>query len=277
MPANLPYPLQFDPSQMKDPYSRWAGVALPFSSAEIGASGLYGDQVPTDAMGNPIQSYTDAASAANATYQQQMAAYNQAMAAYNKGGGGTPGTTINNTGGSAAGAPYQVGSDFGSAQGPVNQLLSTYAATPGGQAAASNPNAALISYIQSQNRALMGAANSQNQGGFGAGNNVLNGSAQQQIDANLGQIQQLQMAGRSAAPTGPAPPTPPSQPNMTQAYIAALQSPGHVTTPGATVPEGPPPSTQSNVLQQFLANWTGGKGAGNYNNNAVRDALIGNV
>ena len=29
MPANLPYPLQFDPSQLKNPYTKWAGVALP--------------------------------------------------------------------------------------------------------------------------------------------------------------------------------------------------------------------------------------------------------
>ena len=98
MPANLPYPLQFDPSQWKNPYTKWAGQALPFMSAEIGPSGLYGGTAPTDAMGNPIQSYTDANNAAQATYQQQLDAYNQAVAAGASGGSSTPGTTINNTG-----------------------------------------------------------------------------------------------------------------------------------------------------------------------------------
>jgi hypothetical protein len=279
MPANLPYPLQFDPSQLKDPYSRWAGVALPFDMPEIGASGTFGNQVPTNALGQPIQSYTDAASAAQATYQQQMADYQKALAAYNS---GTPGTTINNTGGSGAAPQTANYSNLGPTGSAVSQIENSYLASPGGQAAAANPNAALINYARSQNQALLSSPSSLNQGGFGAGNNVLNGSAQAQLAGNLGQIQLLQQAaGAPAGPAGPAPPTPPSQPNMTQAYIAALQSPGHVTSPGANVPEAPAPSQQSNVLQQFLANWQqgGGKttGAGNYNNKGFFDALQGNV
>ena len=182
-----------------------------------------------------------------------MADYQKASTAYNAGG---QGTTINNTGGSAASANYSNLGQWGPA---VSQLENTYLATPGGQAAAANPNAALINYARSQNQGIASNPANLNQGGFGAGNNVLSGGAQGQIALNLGQIQQLQrQGGAPAAPARPAPPTQPQQPNMTQAYLAALQSPGHVTSQGATVAEAPPPSQQSNVLQNFVANWKPG-------------------
>ena len=39
-----------------------------------------------------------------------------------------------------------------------------------------------------------------------------------------------------------------------------------------------PPSQQSNVLQNFLANWNGNtKGAGNYDNSGFFGGLVGNV
>jgi hypothetical protein len=65
---------------------------------------------------------------------------------------------------------------------------------------------------------------------------------------------------------------------MNQAYLTALSNPGHVTTPGATVAQAPPPSAQSGVLQQFLQNWGGNsKGAGNYDNSAFINSLRGMV
>ena len=77
----------------------------------------------------------------------------------------------------------------------------------------------------------------------------------------------------AAAPTNPY--------DMNQAYLDALSNPGHVTTPGATVPQSAPPSNQSGVLQQFLANWNKGggqtKGAGNYDNSGFFKALQGQV
>lgn len=73
----------------------------------------------------------------------------------------------------------------------------------------------------------------------------------------------------AAQPTNPI--------DMNQAYLNALSNPGKVVTPGATVPQSPPPSGQSSVLQQFLANWRGQPttGAGNYNNAGFFNALSG--
>ena len=69
--------------------------------------------------------------------------------------------------------------------------------------------------------------------------------------------------------------------DMGQAYLTALSNPGKVTTPGATVPQAAPPSANSGVLNQFLANWQGGggqtQGAGNYNNSGFFNALKGMV
>jgi hypothetical protein len=291
MPANLPYPLQFDPSQWKNPYSRWAGVALPFSSTEVGPSGLYGDQVPTDAMGNPIQSYVDANNTAQANYQAQLAAYNA-------GGGGaaTPGTTLNSTGGSAAaggGAPQAQtsGSWPGQAQGAaapgslmatpaMQELMANYQASPEGKAMANNPNAALMGYIQSQDQNIQ-AYPQGGSSGFGSGNSGPLSAAQRDMMTNNAMtLQQLQAQG-AAAPAASGRGPPPSPPNMTQAYLSALQRPGKVITPGATVAAAPPPSNQSNVLQQFLADWQGGggktTGAGNYNNKGFFGGLVGNV
>ena len=69
--------------------------------------------------------------------------------------------------------------------------------------------------------------------------------------------------------------------DMNQAYLDALANPGKVTTPGATVAQSAPPSNQSGVLQQFLANWKNQgsptQGAGNYNNSGFFNALKGMV
>ena len=268
MPVNLPYPLQFDPSQMKNPYSKWAGIPLaPDEMATIGPSGEFGGTAPTNALGQPIQSYTDAASAAAQQYQQQMAQYQKDLAAYNAG----QGTQINNTGGSAGASGTFDYAKMGPAGSAIQQLMGNY------QAAQAKLSPQQL-YDQQQTRA-MDTSNAQNianlnmnrtaGGGFGAGNNVI----------NTGPSYASSMQGGGVAgPSLPAPPTPPSQPNMTQAYLAALQNPGHVTSPGANVPEAPPPSQQSNVLQNFVANWKPGTNvAGNYNNQSIIDAMRGNV
>ena len=52
------YPFQFDPSQWANPYTHWNKQALPFMGQYAG--------VPTDARGNPIQSYQDALAAQKA-------------------------------------------------------------------------------------------------------------------------------------------------------------------------------------------------------------------
>lgn len=82
--------------------------------------------------------------------------------------------------------------------------------------------------------------------------------------------QQQQAAPAAAAQTNPY--------DMGQAYLQALQNPGHVTTPGATVAQAAPPSNQSGVLQQFMQNWGGNsKGAGNYDNSGFVNSLRGMV
>ena len=65
-------------------------------------------------------------------------------------------------------------------------------------------------------------------------------------------------AGGGAGGGAAAAPAAAAGPDMNAAYLAALASPGHVTTPGATVAQSAPPSNQSGVLQQFLANWKPG-------------------
>lgn len=44
--SNLPYPMQFDPSQWSNPYSNYYGKALPFPASYAGT--------PTNALGQPI-------------------------------------------------------------------------------------------------------------------------------------------------------------------------------------------------------------------------------
>lgn len=87
--------------------------------------------------------------------------------------------------------------------------------------------------------------------------------------------------GASTGATQPATAAATNPYDMNQAYKDALANPGHVTTPGATVPQSAPPSNQSGVLQQFLANWNKGggqtKGAGNYDNSGFFKALQGQV
>lgn len=87
-------------------------------------------------------------------------------------------------------------------------------------------------------------------------------------------------AGLRQPAAAPAP-QPQNPYDMNQAYLDALANPGKVTTPGATVAQSAPPSNQSGVLNQFLANWNKGgqqtQGAGNYNNRGFFDALQGQV
>jgi hypothetical protein len=119
----------------------------------------------------------------------------------------------------------------------------------------------------------------------GFGNRSVGGGMVQDYGPN-------QAFGGQSIPFGPAhpaaqqpaaapQPAAPAGPDMNAAYLAALQNPGHVTTPGATVPQSPTPSNQSGVLQQFLQNWNQGgqqtTGAGNYNNAGFFNALKGQV
>jgi hypothetical protein len=218
------YPFQFDPSQWANKYSPYAGVALPWPSSYAG--------VPTDAHGNPIQSYLDAQSAAAAPPPTQAppVSLNSTPAAATV-GSGTPGWQ-----------PMGVGGAVGWNPGAGAQQPGRYVMTnPGGQ------------YT-----------------GGAAGDQAVSQRAGTMAPAQYQYIPapQQQRAPQAAAPAGP---------DMSQAYLAALSNPGHVTTPGATVAQAPTPTGQSGVLQQFLANWKPTTGAGNYNNQGFYNALQGQV
>ena len=228
-----PYPFNFDPSQWSNKYSPYAGKAIPFPSQYRGT--------PTDAHGNPIQSYVDTQKAHDA-----WAAANPAPApvaapttinsipqflpvGLEQGGGNAH--NYDQTAGQLTGGGYQVNPAYAIQQ---MQQQGSQVAPPG-----SSPGT----------QALYG----RNFGAFYGG-----------------QQPQPQQAPPAAAPSNPY--------DMNQAYLDALSSPGHVATPGATVAQAAPPSANSGVLQQFLANWGGNsKGAGNYDNSGFINSLRGMV
>ena len=59
-----------------------------------------------------------------------------------------------------------------------------------------------------------------------------------------------------------APPAQPSGTGSLDNALALLSNPGHVTTPGANVPQSPPSGDNPSVLNQFLASQGGGTGRG---------------
>ena len=225
--ANKAYPFMFDPSQYKNQYSPYAGVALPFMGGYNG-----GQTGPTDAHGNPIQSYQTAQTAHDA-----WAAANPAQMA--------PSTSLNSNPslppkGSPARAMYDAG------YGDWSQL---------------DPSLGHSSIPQATGSDGMPAG----QTNLGRG---VTGTSWQGPGGGQGMPQQ--QAAPAAAPQNPY--------DMGQAYLQALQNPGHVSTPGATVAQAAPPSNQSGVLQQFMQNWGGNsKGAGNYDNSGFINSLRGMV
>jgi hypothetical protein len=242
-----PYPFMFDPSQFSNKFSNYQGQALPWPSQYSG--------VPTDALGRPIQSYLAAQTAAAAPQQ-------------------APPVTLNST-------PQS--SPFANVQIPQGQ--NTALAEPFGGLDRSQWNA-----LTPQQRGPAQAAMQNYQAGiaaapsdpFVASHNNPSGFNPQ--SAGAGAMTAAGINGWNqmlSQPQAAAPPAAPAGPDMSQAYLAALSNPGKVATPGATVAQSPPPSGQSGVLQQFLANWKGGggqtQGAGNYNNQGFLNALQGQV
>jgi hypothetical protein len=249
------YPAMFDPSQLKNPYSPFAGKALPWPSQYAG--------MPTDAMGRPIQSYLDAQTAAQAPQQAPPVSLNSVPAAAQSSpfpqsmpGAGAP----------VGGAP--IAQPFGGLNREQWNAL-----TPQQRSAAQGP---MLQYQAAG--AMMPSGGNQF---VASGNNPSGSNPQAQTAVALSDSamsdwnrmqNQPQAAPQAAAPAGP---------DMSQAYLNALANPGKVTTPGATVPQSPAPSNQSGVLQQFLQNWKAGggqtQGAGNYNNAGFFNALQGQV
>ena len=227
------YPFMFDPSQFANPYSQWNKQALPFMGQYAGA--------PTDAHGNPIQSYQ--------TAQQAHDAWAAANPAPAQAPAKTPGVTLN------------------SAQQLYNQMAAPSAMNPTGNPAF---GASEWGFGLGAQGAVDRNSPAYQMDPSGAGTGA--GGAGTGVPGTIGGGQ----AG--AAPPAAAPQNPI---DMNQAYLSALANPGKVTTPGATVAQSAPPSASSGVLQQFLQNWQNQgsptQGAGNYNNKGFFDALQGMV
>ena len=216
--SNKPYPFQFDPSQWTNPYSNFYGKALPWPSSYAGT--------PTNALGQPIQSPQPQGMTLNSTPAQPQA----------PGGGPNPFANVPNIQGQNAPATEPRGglniadwqalspAQRSAAMGPMGQYSAGLAMMPSGNnfvASGSNPS----------------GANPQASTALGFMNAGLNGFAQ---------MQQPQQAAPAA----------PSAPNNWQNTLSMLANPGHVTTPGATVPQAPSSAQPGpGVLQNFLANW----------------------
>ena len=80
------------------------------------------------------------------------------------------------------------------------------------------------------------------------------------------------MGSQPAATAAPAA-SAPGQTDLNSA-LSLLANPGHVTTPGANVPQSPSLANQPSALNAFLANQSGGgTGAGGYSNKGFFDTL----
>ena len=245
--ANLPLPFvsnpysSFDPSQFQNPYSLYNGQALPWPSQYAGT--------PTDAQGNPIQSFVQAQQAAQQAAPAPAPAAPAAPAP-------APGMTLNSS-------PLGPGGTESLAQmwnaSGVGQPMNTYP----NQYGYAGPDLAAIGGAAPM---AVGAPSSFN----GGGGNVIGGG-----NVNY-------YGGGGAAPAQPqaAAPAAPAAPafDSYNAALSALANPGKVTTPGATVPQS---LTQyqpsSGVLQNFLANWKpqGGTGPGSQFTQSFYNTLKG--
>ena len=256
MADQMTMPPQWDPTQLLNPYSLYAKTALPRLSQYVGA--------PTDATGKPIQSYADTMAALTTP--------------------GTPGTP--GTAGTAGAAGTTLNSTTPQwtpeLQALYSQSQPTATPSQGGMGVAGGPT--FSGGDQSNNNSLRdmikaagGEAGIRGQmanwkaGPLGNGQQELNQWTAQQAGATPG-----------AAGTAGTPGTPghtPTAAEMSQAYISALANPGPPSAVGANVPAAAAPTGQSNVLDQFLANWQKGgqptTGAGNYNNAGFFNALRG--
>jgi hypothetical protein len=230
------YPLMFSSDQWSNKFSPFQGKPIPFPAQYQG--------VPTDAHGNPIQSYVDAQTAAAAAPRQASP------------------VTLNSTPGDSG--QWAVNNAI------INGMQPTLRGAPdaGGRGAYTGYDISAKMAAMAANNAAYGTPTYSSQpipgqpgythlvpsvsGGTGGGGG----------GANAG--------GGGGSPV-----------NMSQAYLNALANPGHVSTPGATVAQSAPPSAQSGVLQQFLQNWQNRgqptQGAGNYNNAGFFNALKGTV
>jgi len=233
-----------------NPYLQYTG--------QIPMAGFYG--APTNASGQPIQSFTDTQNASNA------------WSAANP-----PGTTLNTSGAVAStanpfsGVNIPQGQNTAVAQPRGGMTPQQWQAlTPAQRNAASGPMAQYASGL-----AMMPSGNN-----FVASGSNPSGANPQASTAlalmNVGGSGFNQMASQpSASAAAPAAPTNPY--NMRQAYLDALSNPGKVTTPGAVMQPGTSQTgaPQPSVLSAFLAAHPGGGTSipGGYSNTGFFNTL----
>jgi hypothetical protein len=255
-----------------NPYLTYTGK-IPMAGFYTGQGG---NQPPTDAMGNPIQSFVDANNTAQSQYQQQLGAYNAQKAA-----APTPGTTLNSTPG-AGGTPYfgpfaNQAAQTAAYQSP-DYMSAIQANPPNRQPTQADFNNSLLNSMGGQVSQQLAAQSTYG----GMGGTTMPGSVPG-VGAQFGDIVRMramnnQLAGGGGAPAGP---TPPSPPDMRQAYLDALANPGKVNTPGAQLLPGTSltgpigANQQPSVMQAFLAAHPGGgtTGAGGFTNKPFFNTL----
>lgn len=230
----------------QNPYLQYQGK-IPMAGFYTGNAG---NMPPTDATGQPIQSFVNA----NNNAQQQLA--NQPA----------QGTTLNST---PQGLPAAQQSALGQWGPAINELAQNSAAaqaakTPQQLGVDAQNNAVRQQMLQQQaNMSDVAGA----PGGFG---NMPGGA----FNSGSYVPQQLPSAPGASASTGGGPPSPP---DMRQAYLNALSNPGPLRTYGAAPPQAGQALTgsvtQPNVLQQFLANNGGRSVPGGYSNQGIFNSL----
>jgi hypothetical protein len=219
-PTFTPNPYaNFDPSQWSNPYSQFYGQALPWPSSYAGT--------PTNALGQPIQPpQPPQGLTLNSTPQQPQAP--AAAPASN------PFANVQIPQGQND-AAYQPRGGLSIAQWQaLTPQQRSAASVPLGQVAAGVAATPSDSFVASHNNPSGGSP------GAGAMFQGLGATGFNQM-----QQQQPQAPGAAAG-----------APNAWQNTLSMLANPGHVTTPGATVPQAQSPTgVQPGVLQSFLANW----------------------
>ena len=193
---NLAYPLQFDPSQWANPYTAYNKMALPFMGQYAGT--------PTDAHGNPIQSYQDAAAARAAAPAPAL------------------GTTLNSSPSSGAqfpaGSPLDQMQKSGASPAQMQAAFSQMSPTINGQ---TNPN-----YAPSM-MAMMGI------GGGGGGAAAQPAAAQPAApDMNAAYLAALANPGHvsTLGATVPQSAPPSNQSGVLQQFLQNWQNKGSPTT-----------------------------------------------
>jgi len=203
------------PNQMTNAYSPYPTGPLPYPPTYSTMAGG-----PVDAAtGQPLQSYQNMMAAANAQYQQQLAAYNAAQAA-------PGGTSLNSTPAGATGYQPLTQQQGRAAYGPY---------TPGWQNGLSPQQMFNSRMLDAQAQQAMAGLGQNDPTGRGGNNALVSPQLASAMSSIPGLRYQNAMLGAQGQGQNGTPPTPP---NNWRAALAALASPPTPAMPGAPIPAG---------------------------------------